>query len=87
MCINKHSSAYLFLVNHDVAIDQYVVEQKELSGFGFLSTHFCQDSFSDQHSARDCEWLLKKGMFTSERAVAISVCSIISHLLSVYHRH
>lgn len=51
------SLKYLFFINHDIPIDQYVVEQEELSRLGFLPAHFCQDPFSHQDSTRYCERL------------------------------
>lgn len=49
-----------FLVDDDVSVDEDVVEEKELSRFGFLSAHFCQDSFADQYSARHTQRLQNK---------------------------
>jgi len=49
--------SYLFLINHDISIDQYVIEQEELSRLGLFPAHFCQDPFTHQDSAGYCEWL------------------------------
>ena len=37
----------LFLVDDDIAIDQDIIEQKELPGLGFFSASFGQDSFAN----------------------------------------
>lgn len=45
------SPTYLFLINHDIPVDQYIVEQEELSWLWFLPAHFRQDPFAHQDSA------------------------------------
>jgi hypothetical protein len=51
-------SYYLFLTDDNISINKYVIEKKELAGFRFLSTHFCQNSLSNKNSSGDHQWLL-----------------------------
>lgn len=47
-----------FFANDNVAINQDIVEQKELPSLRPLSAHLCQDTFSNEHPARNRQWLL-----------------------------
>jgi len=59
----KIPDAYLLLVNDNIPIHQNVIKEKKLPCFWFFSTHFRQNSFSNQHSARNTKRLriAKKG--------------------------
>lgn len=61
------SSMHLFLVNHDIPIDQYIIEQEELSWLGFLPAHFRQDPFTHQDSAGYRERLWEQHSTMSHR--------------------
>lgn len=39
--------------NDDISVHENVVEQEELSGFGSLAAHLCEDAFADEDSAGD----------------------------------
>lgn len=66
------------LVDNDVAVDQEVVKEKELPGFGFLPTHFREDSFPDKDSSRDGERL------TGAAETALDQCNAPSIGLTVH---
>lgn len=59
----KIPDAYLLLINDNIPIYQNVIKEKKLPCFWLFSTHFGQNSFSNQHSARNTKRLqiAKKG--------------------------
>jgi len=59
----KIPDAYLLLINDNIPIYQNVIKEKKLPCFWLFSTHFGQNPFSNQHSARNTKRLQmqKKG--------------------------
>ena len=49
--------SYLFLVNDNISINKYVIEEEKLSCFRLFSAHLGEDSFSNKYPARHCKWL------------------------------
>lgn len=50
---------FLF-ANHDIAVDENVVEQKELSGLWPFAAHLGEDTFADEDTAGNRQRLRKK---------------------------
>lgn len=47
---------FLFVYD-DVPVDEEIIEEIKLSWLRFFSTHFCQDTLTNQDTAGDAEWL------------------------------
>lgn len=62
MIFMKIPDAYLLLINDNISIHQNVIKEKKLPCFWLFSTLFGQNSFPNQHSARNTKrlWIAKK---------------------------
>jgi hypothetical protein len=46
-------NVYLFLIDDNISVHKNVIEEKKLPCFGFFPTHLGENSFSNQHPARN----------------------------------
>ena len=81
---NDVLAAVLTLVQHDAAVHQDVVEEEEDARFGLLAALLGQYALTQQHSARQGQWLPRcpEAALDSCDALAVDlrVCQVVHHL-------
>lgn len=74
------------LANDDVAVNEDVVEQEELSGFRSLAAHFCEHTLADEHAARDEQRLTGAAEAALHHLYSTRICFAIYCKIECYVR-
>lgn len=64
----------LLFAYNNASIDKNIIEKEKLSWFQLFATHFCQDSFTDQDSIGNGQWLARTAKTLLHEPNPLGIC-------------